>query len=222
MVLSSFNCKYIYLFNISISTQWWILCRGNLSLLYFLSDYLVLHQFQPCNWNFIAGYYPHVSALSWIQNWRLTQTDSAPRGWNLCLSITDEPDLSDRRSHIIPIALLHLCSTLIGWGWSNLPPQTCFLSAPGARSVFLTNYHLPSEMICNMASSRWITIPPAIYISCHYLLSAFEISGGKFGPSAVRPKNYCPIRKLFFETNERKTAIRWERRREQSISVLYC
>lgn len=97
----------------------------------------------------------------------------------VCLSSTDEPNSSDHHSPIILIILLCFCGTLIGWGWGNLPPQTCFLPDPGARSVFLTNYRLPSEMICN--SSQWITLPSAVCVTCQYPLSFSDISGGYFG-----------------------------------------
>lgn len=111
----------------------------------------------------------------------LTQWLFAHTFWlkRVCLSSPDEPDSSDRHPPIILINLLCFCGTLIGWGWGNLPPQTCFLPDPGARSLFLTNYRLPSEMICN--SSQWITLPSAVSVTCQYPLSFSDISGGYFG-----------------------------------------
>lgn len=133
--------------------QRWITCHGNLSLLYFSSYHTKLR----CRVTGISSLGDFYTFLLYA-GLKIQTGSQTPSAWNVCLLITDEPDSSARRSPVSPIALPHLCSTLIGWGWSNLPPRTCFLSDPGARSVFPTNYHLPSEMICNVASSHWNTL----------------------------------------------------------------
>lgn len=132
---------------------------------------------------FFAGYFLYMSAQSCIDSMLEIHIDSFPTrsGWNVCVS----PVLMNRihQTTIPPSSsssiLLCFCGTLIGWGWGNLPPQTCFLPDPGARSVFLTNYRLPSEMICN--SSQWITLPSAVCMTCQYPLSFSDISGGYLG-----------------------------------------
>lgn len=108
--------------------------------------------------------------------------------------------------HLILLVLLqHLCSTLIGWGRGNLPPQTCFLPDPGARSVFLTNYRLPSEMICNVASSQRVTLPAPIFVTCQYLCSFSDVGVEYFRKKKKRSgEKLCPLKvKVFCETNER-------------------
>lgn len=157
------------------------MCHGNLScILYFSPSNTKWHKFQPYNCVFLC--WPSVSARSWTQNWRQTQRLCSHLLVEMCVC----PLLMNQIHHtamppIVPTALLRFFSTLIGRGCGNLPPQTCFLTDPRARSVFLANYHLPSEMICNMASAQWITLPPAIYMTCQYPLSVADISGGNLG-----------------------------------------